>query len=267
MSSSRASIEVNALPQEAIRKPLKPSDAFSRFSAHHFSPSPSGIDSNLILLLHGLGDSDTGFFNLGKSLQRTLPQTAILTLQAPYKVPFLDNGAHWMWYPCFDQFGQLLTKPNSTQTVTHLINVLRHLIDDCGWLASWIHIFGFGQGATIALETLVSWTKYNHSDDAKHAHLASVVSISGEFISHPTLTNPASTPVLHIYRSKSDVPNHSDRWASHRKATTGLHLQRLGLEKEGQEQAMIRGSEWDMLYAISQMQEKGSGELEHFNYK
>ncbi|TKY88002.1 hypothetical protein EX895_003098 [Sporisorium graminicola] len=205
---------------------------------HHYSASPNGVDSNLLILLHGLGDSDAGFFGLGKNLQKTLPQTAVLTLQAPHKVPFLD-GPHWMWYPSFDQFGELLSKPNPTQTVTDLIAVLDHLLQ-CGWSDKSIHLFGFGQGGTVALETLVRW-----SSSAKDP-LGSVVSVSGELISHPT-QNPASTPVLHIYRSphNNDADSNSTRWASHRKATSALQLHRLTLGAGGAEEAMLRGPEWD----------------------
>lgn len=228
-----------------MQKPLRPSLALDKFSAHHYAQSPSGVDSNLLILLHGLGDSDNGFFNLGKNLQKTIPQTAVLTLQAPLAVPFLDPGQHWMWYPAFDQMGELLTKPNPSAVVKHFIAVLHHLVGECGWRTSSIHLFGFGQGATVALETLVAWTR-THSCNAQQA-LGSVVSISGELISHPTLPTPSSTPVLHVYRAKSDMARDASRWASLRKATSALTLQRLDVLPGGGEEAMVRGSEWDVV--------------------
>lgn len=238
MSSSTKPVEVTAT-QELAQKPLLPApQVLSKFSGHHFSPSPSGVDSNLLILLHGLGDSDIGFFNLGKNLQKTLPQTAVLTLQAPHLVPFLD-GPHWMWYSSFDRFGELLTKPNPTATVAGFEAVLEHLVGKCGWSSSSIHTFGFGQGATIALETLVSWTK-SHKQP-----LGTIVSISGELISHPTLDKPSPTPILHIYRSLTDIPQTASKWASHRKASSALTLHRLPLTPDGQEEAMLRGKEWD----------------------
>lgn len=263
--------------QEKVRKPLlaAPQLFDQCFSAHHYAQSPSGVDSNLLLLLHGLGDNDMGFFNLGKNLQKTLPQTAVLTLQAPYAVPFLDQGQHWMWYPSFDQFGELLTKPNPTTTVRNVVKVLEHLVGTCGWSPANIHLFGFGQGATIALETLVEWSKTkpkpstntqqpgsssaSASASSSSSLLGSIVSVSGQLISHPTLdasststtTTTTSTPVLQIYRSNQPIPKDSARWASHRKAAGGsLTLHRLGLTADGRDEDMLRGSEWDAVMSF-----------------
>lgn len=234
MTSTEKEIAVDATKVELAKKPLVLVEGLKRFSAYHFAPAPSGVDSNLLILLHGLGDNDRGFFNLGQNLQRTLPQTAVLTLQAPLRVPFLE-GDHWMWYPSFDQFAELLTKPNPTETVANLTCVLQHLVEKCGWKSSSIHIFGFGQGATLALETMVHWSR------AKQSHLGSVVSVHGEFISHPTFTT--STPVLQIYRSHRTSPHDSSRWASHRKSTTALTLHSLSGKEE--DESMLKGSEWD----------------------
>lgn len=227
---------MDATRSEKVQKPLLPSGALAKFSGHHYSASPSGVDSNLLVLLHGLGDSDAAFFGLGRTLQATLPQTAVLTLQAPHAVPFLE-GPHWMWYPTFDAFGELLTKPDPTRTVADIVAVLEHLIAQCGWAAGSIHMFGFGQGATVALETMVRWSA-SHTNQA----LGSIVSVAGELVSHPT-QQPASTPALHIYRSATDMQN-STRWASHRKASAALTLHRLPLSN-GQDEAMLQGKEWD----------------------
>lgn len=237
MSSGRSEIEVDATKVEPEQKPLLPDASLSKFSAHHFSPAPNGVDSNLLLLLHGLGDSDTAFFNLGKTLQKTLPQTAVLTLQAPHLVPFLQ-GPHWMWWQSFDRFGELLTAPNPTETVNSLIALLDHLITHCGWPSASIHMFGFGQGATLALETLVSWTR------AHTIPLGSIVSVSGELISHPT-TAPSSTPILQIARSATPLKLEDTRWASHRKTSTALQVHRLPLTPQGDDEGMLRNNEWD----------------------
>lgn len=64
-----------------------------------YSPSPDGIDTSLLLLLHGLGDSAAPFANLARSL--SLPQTATLALNAPLRVPFLEEN-NLQWWPSFD---------------------------------------------------------------------------------------------------------------------------------------------------------------------
>ena len=48
-----------------------------------YTPSDDGVDENLLILLHGLGDAHVPFANLGKQLK--LPQTATLALRAPEK--------------------------------------------------------------------------------------------------------------------------------------------------------------------------------------
>ncbi|GAC97885.1 hypothetical protein PHSY_005473 [Pseudozyma hubeiensis SY62] len=253
MTSTKKEIAVDVTNVELVKKPLVPVEGLKKFSGYHFSPAPSGVDSNLLILFHGLGDTDRGFFNLGQSLQKTLPQTAVLTLQAPLRVPFLE-GDHWTWYPAFDQFAELLTKPNPTETVANLTCVLQHLVGKCGWRSSSIHIFGFGQGATLALETMVHWSRTQHSN------LGSVVSVHGELISHPT--SASSTPVLQIYRSNRSIPHDSSRWSSHRKSTSALTLHSLpGLEED---ESMLKGSEWDsvMTFWSKLFRSRSSWELE-----
>lgn len=46
-----------------------------------YIPSDDGTDENLLILLHGLGDTHLPFTNLGRQLK--LPQTAVLALRAP----------------------------------------------------------------------------------------------------------------------------------------------------------------------------------------
>jgi hypothetical protein len=48
-----------------------------------YTPSNDDVDENLLVLLHGLGDTHAPFANLGKQLK--LPQTATLAIRAPEK--------------------------------------------------------------------------------------------------------------------------------------------------------------------------------------
>lgn len=232
-------IEVRA-SIEAVKKPLHPAPILDKFRGHKFAASPSGVDSNLLILLHGLGDSSQPFYQLALNLQKTLPQTAVLSLQAPYLLPYLE-GDHWMWWPTFDQFGEILTAPNPTKTVADMVALLDHLTAPTGggWDPRHVHFFGFGQGASCALETLVQWTK------SRAAPLGSIVSISGAFVSHPTIDPPSQTPVFHVYRSSKTL-NDSTKLSSFRKATKGFASHRLELAPGNVDEAMPRNkSEWD----------------------
>ena len=68
-----------------------------------FQTSPDGVNENLLVLCHGLGDSDRPFHQL--ALQMRLPQTATVALQGPIEVPF---GLGFAWYESFDRTGQVI---------------------------------------------------------------------------------------------------------------------------------------------------------------
>ncbi|KAG8974694.1 hypothetical protein FRB90_009719, partial [Tulasnella sp. 427] len=60
-----------------IKPRPKPGDVPFEFA---YFPSDDGTDENLLILLHGLGDTHLPFAKLGKSFK--LPQTATLALRA-----------------------------------------------------------------------------------------------------------------------------------------------------------------------------------------
>ncbi|GAA5802498.1 hypothetical protein HPULCUR_007963 [Helicostylum pulchrum] len=138
-----------------------------------YNGSPDGVDHNLLILLHGLGDSKGPFASLGKNLK--LPQTATLSVQAPEPVPYMDGC--FQWFPSFDMLtGDLLTPANPERlkglirTRNLMDELIQHLIMDCGFNASNIYFFGFSQGGTVALDTVLF---------GKVRNLGGVVSISG----------------------------------------------------------------------------------------
>ena len=48
---------------------------------------------NVLILLHGLGDTNASFEALGKQL--SLPETTCLSIQGPKALPFDIGGFHW----------------------------------------------------------------------------------------------------------------------------------------------------------------------------
>lgn len=155
-----------------------------------------------MILFHGLGDTNLPFSKLGKQLR--LPQTATLSLRAPEKVPYLDEEAY-QWYESFDAFGEFLTKPNPTRVLDLLEQFLDHLVRDCQWSPNKIHLFGFGQGGSVAVELGLRWWRSRcgggRSPDIR---LGSIVSVAGPLLSHPTLTSRCITPTIVFYRQVSD---------------------------------------------------------------
>ncbi|KAL7311861.1 hypothetical protein PS15m_009575 [Mucor circinelloides] len=160
-------------PSVSQRNKATPPNAKKVKLQFDYSPSQDGIDQNLLILLHGLGDSKTPFAKLGQQLK--LPQTATLSVQAPEPVPYLE-GCH-QWFPSFDMLtGDLLTPANPERlkgllrTRQMMDELLQHLINDCGFNPSNIFFFGFSQGGTVALDTVCF---------GKVRNLGGVVSISG----------------------------------------------------------------------------------------
>lgn len=63
--------------------------------SHRYLPHPSQIDSNLLIVFHGLGDNENNFINFAKSIQSNLPQTSILVLGGQKKVPMFPEATCW----------------------------------------------------------------------------------------------------------------------------------------------------------------------------
>ncbi|KAF9653674.1 hypothetical protein BDM02DRAFT_3226555 [Thelephora ganbajun] len=165
-----------------------------------YTPSDDGVDENLLILLHGLGDTHVPFANLGKQLK--LPQTATLAIRAPEKIPYLYEEA-FQWYESFDSLGDLLPNPNPAPALDLLTKIFDHLINNCGWSPQKIHIFGFAQGGIAAVEfALLRWRQQlQKSPDLSISPLGSVVSVCGPLLSYPTLKSPCPIPLLLFHRS------------------------------------------------------------------
>ncbi|KAJ7507200.1 hypothetical protein B0H11DRAFT_1970674 [Mycena galericulata] len=149
-----------------------------------YAPSDDGTDENILILLHGLGDTHIPFSKLGRQLK--LPQTAVLA--AP-RVPFLYEES-FAWFTSFDDLGELIERPNPTPALALMDRILQHLTDDCGWPLHRIHLFGFAQGGSRARQAL-----------------GSIVTVSGPLLSYPTLPTLSPTPLLVAYRPSALPPS------------------------------------------------------------
>ncbi|KAJ3868917.1 hypothetical protein EV359DRAFT_60271 [Lentinula novae-zelandiae] len=204
-----------------------------------YTPSDDGTDENLLVLFHGLGDTHIPFAKLGRQLK--LPQTATLTLRAPEKIPFLYEEAY-QWCTSFDQLGELIDRPNPTFILEILSKVFKHLIEDCSWPSHRIHLFGFAQGGSVALEFGIKFWR-RQQEKAKEStpefdiptySLGSIVSISGPLLSYPTLSSSSPTPVLAVYRPAPAEPSLSPAdLAALKKAYSSVREAKLGARGPG----------------------------------
>lgn len=76
---------------------------------------------------------------------------------------------------------------------------VKYLTEECKWPSERIHLFGFGQGGSVALELGMKW-EFETSQ-----RLGSSVSINGPLLSYPTPSKPYSMPILFAHRAKEDA--------------------------------------------------------------
>ncbi|CAO1629739.1 unnamed protein product [Jaminaea pallidilutea] len=202
---STSDLHATPLRPEPTRKKAPGSGPQSRHGFRlQYSPSPSGVDSNLIVFLHGLGDTSEPFFKLGRQFQQTIPQTAVLSVQGTKRIPILPEEA-WCYWDVIDQLGGPVSSENPSKFLEAFQSLLEELTTTCGWPAEAIHLFGFAHGATAALEGAIAWTRQRRQSPDSRAgpasdRLGSVVSVCGELLSLPTFSPPLATPLLHYHR-------------------------------------------------------------------
>lgn len=108
--------------------------------------------TNVLVLLHGLGDKHDSFTKLGQ--QMSLPETVCISAQAPNNLLDL-GGFHWGDDIIFDSTsGGLDADAGFKQSTDLLLKLLQDgLIGNCAFLPRELMLFGFGQGAMAALSS------------------------------------------------------------------------------------------------------------------
>lgn len=147
--------------------------------------------TNVLILLHGLGDTNASFTRLGQQL--SLPETACIALQAPNPLPFELGGFHWGDDLIFDQStGEMDLDTGFKISIRILVDgIIRGaLISKCGYKAREIMIFGFAQGGMVGLQAAAEF---------EGEELGGVISIGGVLsLSLPlkALDKKSKTPIL-----------------------------------------------------------------------
>jgi Phospholipase/Carboxylesterase len=166
--------------------------------------------SNVLLLLHGLGDSAASFSSLGRALN--LPETICITVQAPTPLPLELDGFHWGDDVIFDPAtGSLDMDAGFSRTTKMLVDEVIGgvLISTCGYRPREVLLLGLGQGgmAALAAARALDWSPSSTSVAAADesnistgsAALAGVISNGAPYpFSASTASGipKSSTPVL-----------------------------------------------------------------------
>lgn len=178
--------------------------------ALHF-PSPPESTTAILILFHGLGDSETPFASFAQSVN--LPGVLAISVRGTAPLPALllssnDTGAHWGDDLAIDQAtGDVDPDPGFERAGSLVMKELVQgvLIGKCGWDLDDIIIFGFGQGGSLALSIasqlrntgrVVDVT--NHPITVEKTRLKGIVSIGGPL-------PPSAIPTISI-RDKSTTP-------------------------------------------------------------
>jgi predicted esterase len=182
----------------ATRLPVK-ADFPSSLTLDIIPPS-SGQAINILILLHGLGDTNKSFSQLGKNLN--LPETACLSIQGPNPIPPIFTGSdlpafHWGDDVLVDERQGEIDLDAGFQKIEKIIldDVVKGaLMQKCSFPARNIFFLGFGQGGMVALHIASS---------ASDLEFGGVVSIGGRLPGNGKEGPKSKTPVLVLGGSKS----------------------------------------------------------------
>ncbi|KIV86553.1 hypothetical protein PV11_02156 [Exophiala sideris] len=161
---------------------------------------PNNTPTNVILFLPGLGDTATNFQSFPRALN--LPDALAITLNPPFPLPFpLGPGDHWSEDlhvdPATGELDQDSPVARAVQIIAHDV-IVDVLINKFKYRADHIHLFGFGQGGSVAVSAPLHPSLSSIS-------LGSVISIGG-YLPQSTATTSSTknrTPVLLLSGSRS----------------------------------------------------------------
>ncbi|EXJ60645.1 hypothetical protein A1O7_04798 [Cladophialophora yegresii CBS 114405] len=155
---------------------------------------PNNKPTNAIVFLPGLGDTAANFASFSRALN--LPDALTITLNPPYPLPFpLGPGDQWSEDLHVDtSTGNLDADSSPLGKAAELVArdvIQKVLFDKFGFRPDHIHLFGFGQGGSLALSVPL------------HPSLSSL-SLGGIVSMGASL--PLSTPLPSTSGSKNKTP-------------------------------------------------------------
>lgn len=163
-------------------------------------PPASQPATNVLILLHGLGDTSASFTTLGQRL--SLPETTCVSIQAPKPLPFNLGGFHWGDDIIFDQVTGEMDVDTGFKSSARMVldEVIRKgLVEKCCYKPREIMIFGFAQGGIVGLQI---------ATEVGEDELGGVISIGGTISSSiplAALDKKSRTPVIVCKGSKNST--------------------------------------------------------------
>ncbi|KAL2076044.1 hypothetical protein VTL71DRAFT_987 [Oculimacula yallundae] len=162
-------------------------------------PPSSGSPINTLILLHGLGDTQTSFSTLGKNLN--LPETVCISLRGLNPIPPIFTGSetpafHWGDDVLVDEGKGEIDPDAGFKMVESVLGeiFLKALREKCGFEARNVLFLGFGQGGMAAL----------HVVSKREEEFGGVISVGGRLpVSSSQARKKCKTPILLCGGSRS----------------------------------------------------------------
>lgn len=165
-------------------------------------PAKSGKAKFLVVFLHGYGADGADLIGLADHISDELPDACFVSPDAPEPCAANPGGRQWFPVPWMDGSTDEQMQSSFMQSVLALDGFLDQQIDGAGFRAARTMLFGFSQGAMMAL----------HVAPRRWGALAGVVAASGRLLAPELLKKEVfSTPPIMLMHGDSDevVPSAS----------------------------------------------------------
>ncbi len=157
----------------------------------------SGETRSAVVFLHGYGANGADLLGLADVLGQHLPDTLFVAPDAPETVPMMPAGRQWFPIPWIDGSSQEEAERGLLAAAADLDAFLDALMIDEDLLPEQVVLFGFSQGAMLAL----------HVAPRREDALAGVVAVAGRILAPELLRDEVRSrpPVLLIHGDRDDV--------------------------------------------------------------
>lgn len=157
----------------------------------------SGEARSCVVLLHGYGANGRDLIGLAEPLGEHMPDTLYLAPDAPEECVGSPLGLQWFPIPWIDGSSEEMARNGVLRAVDDLQAFLDGVMVDEDLLPEQVMLFGFSQGAMMAL----------HAAPRREDPVAGIVAVSGRLLEPELLADEAVSrpPVLLVHGDLDDV--------------------------------------------------------------